>query len=419
MADREHTDRTRTLDEILDDARREPPVLSREETLQLLTQERTAATGTSIAHLNWQGYLMAGLIFIAATTVAILSLAPGSNENVVTESRRDYAPRVTQNVPPQVAAFPDSPTASAPSTTTALPRATKASEPAKRKDASASQPTTGNARQWGYDFVAGQTLRYRYVSEYSHPAINDAFSTTTVVDLFVEAVDADGSATLVITLVTENFEQDAKPTLPDGLVFERGRHPDRMRVTVTRAGRIVAGEIISDDKKKKADHGANVVLADGSELQETPKLRIVSGYFERLVPQLPENLDALPNRTLRDSNVRSYQVPQYRDGDWTVFMHHDTITSTTSIVGKREIAGHASTVVVVNTNTTSHDPGDQPARTATVQELYLRASDGIPVRIQETHTSHHGTDGSTSHTTLELIGETYPATSTGQPDTLE
>lgn len=396
-------DHIRTLDDILTEARQEPPVVTLDEVPSLLSERRT---GTLFNRINWRRYAMLGLLFTTASVIAILVGMPSPRDDARGNSTGRAAQRSVAAVSPFSASHDTHDTKasfeSTPSTTDRAPLRTHGARQHNVKPAKA--PTTGNAA-WGYRFVKGQKLRYRYISEYSQPDIEEWFTTTRIVDVFVESVEPDGRATLVITTVSDSTDTKSAPVLPDGVNFSRGGQPELMRAIVSRYGRVLNGQIVRDSR-------LDALGSDGSKATRvTPDIEIVGIYLENFFAPLPEDSELRTSRSHRDTTMTSYEIPSFgRDGQWSTVTIYDTTLSHYTLLGSRKgKAGAHEVLTISKIQTNGHSDGESGSTHTTVDEIHLRTSDGIPTRAISTMTTHDGdhSSGSSHRATLELITEDW------------
>lgn len=103
-------------------------------------------------------------------------------------------------------------------------------------------PSTGAERiATGYSFVAGQRLRYRRT--YVHSSNDALYGEVAEAIVDVESVDADGTATLLLSTVSEQPWVHREVRGDPRVTSHRANAEPKVRVTMTRDGRIIRGEI--------------------------------------------------------------------------------------------------------------------------------------------------------------------------------
>lgn len=256
------------------------------------------------------------------------------------------------------------------------------------------KPTPGEkSLSWGYRFAKGQVLEYRLVTEVSDAAINNNYTQIRVVSVYVESVDAEGRAAVTITRLAETIDRRGTVEVPDFVIVKEARQPKVIHVSIGHDGRAIVERVEHDD--------------------DAISTMNVGGFVEQLFAPLPD-ASITVRRQLKDSSTTSHSIPSV-DSNQSISMVdvRDTVHRTYSLIGPRDIGGTVCTILVATrTQAAAIDNAARSVVTTTIDEIYLRKTDGLPIRATSTSTRHsYGGAGSTHRTSLELIGEQRPTDS--------
>lgn len=385
-------DSNRTLDDILAEARSEPPVLTRDEAELLLAKTPTPG-GAPLPRFHWQGYLMTGMIIAAASIVALLVGTPGSDQSNRIGAR-DVSGASTSLHDTNAQRPPTPPQHSAtesPSVNGASLPTPPVAQPATggRDKTPTTKPTTGDTSiSWGYRFAKGQELRYRLVTEVSDPTINDNYRQVREVAVHVDSVDAEGRASVAITRLAETIDRRGTVEVPDVVELQEARQPKVIVATIARDGRSAIERVENDDAHSPMNAG---------------------WFVASVFAPLPDAAVTV-RRLLKDSSTSTRSIPRV-DSSQSISMVdlHSTVHHSYSLIGPRDIGGTPCAILIATTTQRS-STDNASSLTTTINEIYLRQSDGMPIRATSTSTRQQlGGASSTQRTSLELIGEERPA----------
>ena len=392
-------DHSKTLDDVFTEARQEPPVVTLDEVRTLLADRRIGALSTRI---NWRRYAMLGLILATASVITLFigtqPVQRGVHRQAPLAVSAPQTPSVAPSQPERdhlrehtsTSAVHDNGRTSGTNDTRGVARKTD------------TVPTPGE-EPWGYRFARGQKLRYRFVSEFSQPDIGEWFTNTLIVDIFVESVEDDGRATLVMSVALDSMDYKSKPVLPDGIEILRGKKPEIVRAIVSRFGKVLEGEIVRDTRMDALKKGGS------NALRQTPDVTLVENYLDNIFTKLPEATSLRSTRSHRDTVTGSYEIPSIGpDMKVTMQTIYDTTRAHYTVIGPRKSRSGAYDVLTINSvKTNGRDGGEIGTTYSTMVEVHMRASDGIPTRAVTTMTSHSANTGTSLRATLDLIGEDW------------